>query len=104
MLAQNFNVPVQKVAYIRSSIYVEQAKEGYIIDEQVRLLREKCQREGYEVYQEYVDRGISGKNIEGRPALKQLLEDVKKRKFDIVYVWKLSDNQGATQAIITSTN
>jgi len=90
MLAQNFNVPVQKVAIYARVSTVEQAKEGYSIDEQVRLLRDKCQREGYEVYQEYVDRGISGKNIEGRPALRQLLEDVKKRKFDIVYVWKLN--------------
>lgn len=82
-----------KEARKRVAIYArvsttEQAEEGYSIDEQIRLLRQYCEREGYEVYEEYVDRGISGKSIKGRASLQQLLDDADKKLFDIVLVWK----------------
>ncbi|HDR7314293.1 recombinase family protein [Heyndrickxia sporothermodurans] len=82
---------VQKRAalYARVST-VEQAEEGYSIDEQINLLREWCKREGYTIYNEYVDRGISGKNIKGRPAIQQLLHDANQKAFDIVLVWKMN--------------
>ncbi|MGF2920811.1 recombinase RecB, partial [Staphylococcus aureus] len=38
----------------------------------------------------YTDSGISGKNIEGRPAMKRLLQDVKDNKIEIVLSWKLN--------------
>lgn len=38
----------------------------------------------------YADRGISGKDIEHRPAMNRLLEDAKEGKFDIVLFWALS--------------
>ncbi|WP_342558251.1 recombinase family protein [Metasolibacillus sp. FSL K6-0083] len=68
----------------------EQADEGYSIDEQIRVLREYCKREGYVIFDEYVDRGISGKNIKGRPAIQQLLQDADEKKFDLVLVWKMN--------------
>ena len=79
----------------RAAIYarvstLEQAEEGYSIDEQVRVLREMCEREGFIVHREYVDRGKSGKNIKGRPALQQLLHDAKSKEFDLVLVWKVN--------------
>ena len=36
---------------------------------------------GYEIYKCYSDRGISGKNIKNRPALKELLKDADEGKF-----------------------
>ncbi len=68
----------------------EQADEGYSIDEQIRVLREYCKREGYIIFDEYVDRGISGKSIKGRPAIQQLLQDADEKKFDLVLVWKMN--------------
>ncbi|WPK13080.1 recombinase family protein [Lysinibacillus louembei] len=68
----------------------EQADEGYSIDEQIRVLREYCKREGYIIFDEYVDRGISGKSIKGRPAIRQLLQDADEKKFDLVLVWKMN--------------
>lgn len=68
----------------------EQADEGYSIDEQIRVLREYCKREGYIIFDEYVDRGISGKNIKGRPAVQRLLTDADEKKFDLVLVWKMN--------------
>lgn len=69
---------------------VEQAEEGYSIDEQNLKIREYCEREGHEIYNLYEDRGISGKNITNRPGIKQLLHDVTENKFDLVIVWKLN--------------
>lgn len=47
-------------------------------------------KEGHEVFKVYEDRGISGKNISGRPGLKDLLQDANAGKFDLVIVWKLN--------------
>lgn len=69
---------------------VEQAEEGYSIDEQNLRIREYCEREGHEIYNLYEDRGVSGKNITNRPGIKQLLQDVTENKFDLVIVWKLN--------------
>jgi len=48
--------------------------------------REFCQRMGWE-YTEYIDR-MSGSR-EDRPALKQLIEDARLKKFDVVVFYKL---------------
>ena len=68
----------------------EQAEDGYSIDEQERLLSEWCKTMDWIVYKCYSDRGISGKNIKNRPALKELLQDAEEGKFDIVVTWKIS--------------
>lgn len=79
----------------RAAIYArvsttEQAEEGYSIDEQIRVLHEYCEQHDYVVYEQYVDRGISGKNITGRPAVQRLLQDAEQKKFDVVFVWKMN--------------
>ena len=68
----------------------EQSENGYSIDEQERLLEEWCKKMGYVIYKCYSDRGISGKNIKDRPALKELLSDAKAGKFDMVISWKIN--------------
>ena len=68
----------------------EQAEFGYSIDEQKRLLEEWCKANDYIIYKCYSDRGISGKNIKDRPALKELLSDAKEGKFDMVISWKIN--------------
>lgn len=95
MLLNEFENTFGTSASKKAAIYarvstLEQAEEGYSIDEQVRVLREMCEREGYVVHNEYIDRGKSGKNIKGRPALQQLLHDAKSKDFDVVVVWKVN--------------
>lgn len=68
----------------------EQSENDYSIDEQERLLEEWCKKMGYVIYKCYSDRGISGKNIKDRPALKELLSDAKAGKFDMVISWKIN--------------
>ena len=81
---------IEQVAiYCRVST-IEQAEEGYSIDEQERLLRDWCNRMNYSVYKVYSDRGISGKDIKNRLALKELLKDAEERKFQMVISWKIN--------------
>lgn len=81
---------IKRVAiYCRVST-IEQAEEGYSINEQEKLLIEYCEKQGYEVAEVYSDAGISGKDIEHRPAMKKLLADATKRQFDLVITWKIN--------------
>ncbi|RXT08845.1 recombinase family protein [Ammoniphilus sp. CFH 90114] len=77
-----------KVAIYARVSTTEQAEEGYSIDEQVRILNKWCLENGYEVYKEYIDRGVSGKSINKRLALQQMMVDVNEKRFNMVLVWK----------------
>jgi len=81
---------VKRVAiYCRVSTE-EQATEGYSITAQLQTLRQYVQLYGWEIAEEYVDEGISGKNIKGRPAMTKLVSDIETGKFNAVLVWKIS--------------
>ena len=69
----------------------EQSVKGYSIHEQEQVLIKEVVKNypGYD-YETYIDSGISGKNIEGRPAMKRLLQDVKDNKVEMVLSWKLN--------------
>ncbi|SEP61398.1 site-specific DNA recombinase [Virgibacillus subterraneus] len=68
----------------------EQASEGYSISAQLQTLRQYTSLYGWHIAEEYVDEGISGKDIKGRPAMQRLIADIDKEKFQAVLVWKIS--------------
>lgn len=68
----------------------EQASEGYSISAQLQTLRQYASLYGWQIAEEYVDEGISGKDIKGRPAMQRLISDVENDKFQAVLVWKIS--------------
>jgi len=53
---------------------------------QLRELREHCERRGWTIAGEYVDRMTGTKD--SRPDLDRLMADAHKRRFDVVIVWK----------------
>jgi DNA invertase Pin-like site-specific DNA recombinase len=55
---------------------------------QLGELREYASRRRWEVFNEYVDHGISGSK-ESRPELNRLMSDAHQRKVDAVLVWKV---------------
>ncbi|WP_323703616.1 cassette chromosome recombinase CcrC [Mammaliicoccus sp. Dog046] len=81
----------KKIALYSRVSTSEQSERGYSIHEQEQVLIKEVLKHfpGYE-YQTYTDSGISGKNIQDRPAMKQLLDDVKANKIEMVLSWKLN--------------
>ncbi len=55
-------------------------------ESQLRELREYVQHREMSITQEYVDHGVSGTK-QRRPALDRMLEDAKRRRFDVLLVW-----------------
>ncbi|RJQ16858.1 resolvase [Candidatus Woesearchaeota archaeon] len=55
---------------------------------QLKELRDYCQRMKYDIYREYTDIGESGAKT-SRPQFNLFMEDMRKRLFDAVLVWKL---------------
>ena len=79
--------------FTRVGIYIrvstdEQAKEGYSIDAQKKLLNAWAVVKGATEITEYIDEGKSAKNLR-RPAIQRMMQDCKDRKLDVVIVWKL---------------
>ncbi len=54
---------------------------------QTRELEEYCERRGWEVFDCYVDNGVSGKK-DSRPQLNRMVQDAHERRFDVVVVWR----------------
>ncbi|WP_239747655.1 recombinase family protein [Mammaliicoccus sp. P-M56] len=81
----------RKIALYSRVSTTEQSERGYSIHEQEQVLIKEVVKNypGYD-YETYIDSGISGKNIEDRPAMKRLLKDVKDNKVEMVLSWKLN--------------
>ena len=75
------------VCYIRVS--TENQLENYSIDEQTERLKAYCKAMGWQIQKIYTDGGYSGGNT-NRPALQNMLNDIKIRKnIEAVVVYKL---------------
>jgi len=72
----------QVVLYTRTSM-ADQNSET-----QLMALRDYCLRMGYQITDQYVDSGFSGKD-ENRPEFERLLSDVRANKIDCIIVYKL---------------
>lgn len=73
--------------YIRVSTDF-QAEEGYSVDAQKEKLEQYCKLKDIKTYEFYIDGGWSGSNIE-RPAMKQMMSDIKDGLIESVIVYKL---------------
>src|SRR6202051_3952390 len=54
---------------------------------QTRELEEYCQRRGWQVFDCYIDNGVSGKK-DSRPQLTRMMQDGHERRFSVVVVWR----------------
>ena len=72
-------------AYVRVST-LEQANEGYSIEEQTDRIKAYCQAKGWNLVKIYTDPGASGGSLD-RPAMQQLIQDC--GAYDMVLVYKL---------------
>ena len=75
---------------MKAALYarVSTLDKGQHVELQLRDLREYARARGWEIVREYVDEGISGAK-DRRPALDDLMADARRRRVDIVAVWRL---------------
>ncbi len=85
-MATEKQLPKTVACYCRVS--TENQIENYSIDEQRERLEAFCKAKGWIDHVMFVDPGFSGGNLE-RPALRGLINEVKRGKFNTVVVYKL---------------
>ena len=71
---------------MRCGIYVrvstdDQRDNGYSIDSQLRMIKEYCEKNDYDIVDVYNDAGYSEKDLM-RPEMQRLLKDIKSKKID----------------------
>ena len=69
-------------------IYARVSTEDQTSIQQLEQLRNYCEKQGLCVYGEYVDEGESALK-QNRPQYQRLLEDARRRKIDVILVYKL---------------
>jgi DNA invertase Pin-like site-specific DNA recombinase len=55
---------------------------------QIRELRDFVNRSGWKIFNEYTDKGYTGANTK-KPVFAEMMYEARKRKFDVLLVWKL---------------
>ena len=78
---------------MRCGIYVrvstdEQRDNGYSIDSQLRMIKEYCEKNSYDIVDVYNDAGHSGKDLM-RPEMQRLLKDIKTHKIEKIVAIKV---------------
>ncbi|MCH6545830.1 MAG: recombinase family protein, partial [Deltaproteobacteria bacterium] len=69
----------------RVAIYARVSTSNQSTESQLLDLRRYVSERGWNIFREYCDNGISGTK-DSRPALNELMDDARKRKFDVVLV------------------
>ena len=83
----------------RAAIYVRVSTQDQATDAQESELREYCERRGWTCVL-YRDHGHSGAK-QDRPALNELMADLRRRKVDVVVVWALDRLARSLKQLLT---
>jgi len=83
----------------RVALYARVSTTDQSTDSQLLDLRRYVSERGWNIFNEYVDEGISGTK-DSRPALNELMNDAKKRRFDVVLVWRFDRFARSTKHLI----
>ncbi len=75
----------------RAAIYARVSKDdgSQETENQLRVLRDECERLGYDLVGEYVDRESGRKGRRERSEFARLFEDAERRRLDLVMFWSL---------------
>jgi DNA invertase Pin-like site-specific DNA recombinase len=84
---------------MRVAIYARVSTKDQSCDLQVRDLRTYCAARKFTIFREFIDEGESGaKN--SRPQLNNLMADARKRRFDVILVWRFDRFARSTQHLL----
>ena len=73
---------------VKAAIYARVSTDRQNVDLQLEELREYIRRRGWKNCAEHVDNGFTGSDTR-RPAFTEMMKNARKRKFDVLVVWKL---------------
>lgn len=83
--------------YMRLSKDDERAGESLSIDNQRKILTDYVSEQGWTIYDEYIDDGISGVSFD-RPGVQRMLDDAKAGKINLI----LCKDTASTKLMTTS--
>ena len=83
----------------KAAIYCGVSTSDQKTEMQLMDLRKYANDRGFKIYSEYCDNGISG-SIKKRPALDCLMNDSKKKKFDVILVWRFDRFARSSQHLV----
>jgi len=83
----------------RTAVYARVSTTDQSTESQLLDLRRYVRERGWELFKEYTDNGISGTK-DSRPALDHMMSDARKRRFDVVLVWRFDRFARSTQHLI----
>lgn len=78
----------QLVAAIYARVSSGKQAQGYSLDEQVNLCRQRCEQNGWKVRYIFIEDGISASSID-RPKFRAMMQKASERRFDVLIFWKL---------------
>ncbi len=87
---------VKKVA-----IYARVSTDRQSTESQLNALREYAGKRAWAISKEYIDEGYTGSNTK-RPAFNAMMADARKRKFDVLLVYKLDRLSRSLKDLITT--
>ena len=85
----------------RVAIYVRVSTKDQSVDMQLNDLERYSRERGLNVFKVYEDSGVSGTK-ETRPALNELMDHAKKKRFDMVLVWRFDRFARSTKHLVTA--
>ena len=85
----------------RVAIYVRVSTKDQSVGMQLNDLERYSKERGLNIFKVYEDNGVSGTK-ETRPALSSLMDDARKRKFDVVLVWRFDRFARSTKHLVNA--
>ena len=83
------------------AIYARVSTGQQKADLQIRELRSFVKRSGWKLFREYIDEGYSGKDTK-RPEYIRMMEDARRRRFNVLLVWKLDRLSRSTRDLLNT--
>ena len=94
---------METAIYLRVSTE-EQAQEGFSVRAQEQKLKDFAKIKDWSIYNIYIDEGKSGKNLTERPAIQEMIADIKKGYVKNVLVFKIDRLTRSTSDLLHLTD
>ncbi len=83
----------------RVAIYARVSTTDQSTESQLLDLRRYVRERGWNIFKEFIDEGISGTK-DSRPALNELMDAARKRRFEMILVWRFDRFARSTKHLI----